>query len=117
MNGRTRDEVLLRIRQYRRDAEYWGDRYQQYGEDSALSRYDEYQARINELTWVLEGLPLGEEKPKRSVIILNGPYAGQKAHFRNDVDPVRIQVRDQTYKLITDPDTGESLGAYALETS
>lgn len=48
--------------------------------------------------------------PER-VSLLNGPYAG--ANPRLSKQPPRIEIGGVEYVRIDDPDTGESLGAYA----
>ncbi|URP22143.1 hypothetical protein SEA_BIG4_59 [Microbacterium phage Big4] len=110
MSGRTREEVLTRTKAYRAELKHWADRFNEFGEIESLRRVDELKAKLNELTWVLEALA---EAPARKVYLLNGPYEGQHARVVVPEDPDRLVIRGVYYKLITDPDTGKSLGAYA----
>lgn len=42
------------------------------------------------------------------LLILNGPHAG----LLTEIDSPSIEIGDQRYEQITDPDTGAGLGAY-----
>ncbi|UDL16339.1 hypothetical protein SEA_ZOOMAN_55 [Microbacterium phage Zooman] len=111
MTGRTREEVLARIKTYRADLKHWADRFNEQGEMSAFRQVEDLRARIHEMTWVLEALP-EQPAPARTVYLLNGPYEGQKARVVPPEDPEALTIRGVIYKLIKDPDTGKSLGAY-----
>lgn len=110
MTGRTREEVLERIKTVRDEHHHYSKRYVEDGGLNDRDRMEEAAARLRELTWVLEALPAPQS---RTVYLLNGPFAGQKARIVVPEDPDRLAIRGVTYKLITDPDTGKSLGAYA----
>lgn len=45
-------------------------------------------------------------------LLLGGPFNGREVDLRRE--PHRIQIQDRIYEQITDPDTGEGLGAYVI---
>lgn len=110
MSGRSKEEVLARIAARKAELKHWADRFNEFGEPSALRQAEGLKAQLHELTWMLEAFP---EEESRTVYLLNGPYEGQKARVVVPEDPDRLAIRGVYYKLITDPDTGKSLGAYA----
>lgn len=57
--------------------------------------------------------PADDPAGRIRVDFLNGPYRGVSAHLIRT--PNKIRIGGYTYTLVRDPDTGESLGAYAIE--
>ncbi len=53
--GRSRDEVLERLRLRRQEAGFWRDQAVETGSLDALSKMHYAQERMNELAWMLEG--------------------------------------------------------------
>lgn len=49
-----------------------------------------------------------------NALLLGGPFDGRRIDLPRH--PNRLKIGDVFYELITDPDTGEGLGAYVIVT-